>query len=271
MRRFTIMLLALLVTVGILPMSVTAADELDSDWLDTSKLNKGTIGIRYDAPSDKITKVIISKGGSSYTYDLDKAKESQPLWLPLQMGNGVYSIAILENVKSNKYRSISAKTITVKVSNATDLYLNSIQNVNWMDATKAVAKAKELTRGSKTEEEKVKAIYQYIIGNVKYDNALAGKVTLAYIPDIDNTLTTGKGICYGYASLFAAMLRSSGVPTKLVMGTTTMVAVYHAWNEVYLNGKWMVVDTTVDAALKKAGKTYSFEKLTKNYKAEKTY
>ncbi|MOA21793.1 Transglutaminase-like superfamily protein [compost metagenome] len=43
------------------------------------------------------------------------------------------------------------------------------------------------------------------------------------------------------------MLRSLDVPAKLVMGTTEYVTTYHAWNEVYLNGSWVIIDTTVDS------------------------
>ena len=52
-----------------------------------------------------------------------------------------------------------------------------------------------------------------------------------YLPDVDEILASGKGICFDYASLMAAMLRSQNIPTKLVVGYTGYV--YHAWINVY--------------------------------------
>ncbi len=44
------------------------------------------------------------------------------------------------------------------------------------------------------------------------------------------------------------MLRSIDIPTKLVMGYKNDIEKYHAWNEVYLDGKWINLDTTYDSA-----------------------
>ena len=46
-------------------------------------------------------------------------------------------------------------------------------------------------------------------------------------------MKTGKGICFDYASLMAALLRSQGIPTKLVVGYSGDA--YHAWISVYLD------------------------------------
>ena len=45
------------------------------------------------------------------------------------------------------------------------------------------------------------------------------------------------------------MQRSQGLPTKLVKGYAKGVDGYHAWNEVLIGGKWVVVDSTFDAAM----------------------
>jgi hypothetical protein len=53
------------------------------------------------------------------------------------------------------------------------------------------------------------------------------------VPDPDKTLADGKGICFSYASLAAAMLRSQGVPTKIIFGYVSPNDLYHAWNMFY--------------------------------------
>ena len=55
-----------------------------------------------------------------------------------------------------------------------------------------------------------------------------------------------KGICYDLASLFAAMCRSQGVPCKLTNGYVGNV--YHAWDQVYVNGAWQNIDPTYAVA-----------------------
>lgn len=55
------------------------------------------------------------------------------------------------------------------------------------------------------------------------------------------------------------------------MGKSTFVQEYHAWNEVYLNNKWVVIDTTVDAGLLKSKKTVNMVKKASDYKAELEY
>ncbi|MNC50185.1 Transglutaminase-like superfamily protein [compost metagenome] len=166
---------------------------------------------------------------------------------------------------------ISSENVELNLSNANVVYLSSVQNVKWSFSDKSVLKAKQLTQGLTTDEAKVKAIYNYIVANVKYDNLLAATVTQDYIPKSDTTLLTKKGICYDYASLFATMLRSEGIPTKLVMGNTSYVSTYHAWNEVLLNGKWVTIDTTVDAGLAKSSKETALIKVPSKYSAAKFY
>ncbi len=265
------LLLTIFILIASVPTLAVASTGSNKATLDTSGLAKGTIGIRLANKTVVDTKAKISKGGASYTYTLTASTDGQTVWLPLQMGNGQYEIAVLEHVADKKYRVSLAEKINVTVKNTPDVFLNSTQAIDWKDADKALAKAKELTEGAATDEQKAKAIYEYIIRNVSYDKELARKVTTDYVPDIDGTLKSGKAICYGYATLYAAMLRSEGIPAKLAMGTTNLVDEYHAWNEVYLGGKWVIVDTTVDAGLSKGDKKVSFGKKASDYAASKYY
>jgi len=66
------------------------------------------------------------------------------------------------------------------------------------------------------------------------------------LPDALATLHGRKGDCNEHAALFAALARSSGIPTRLAAGVTLHQGqfYYHAWNEVCLNGQWINLDTT---------------------------
>ncbi|MFF2634397.1 transglutaminase domain-containing protein, partial [Microbacterium sp. NPDC058021] len=67
------------------------------------------------------------------------------------------------------------------------------------------------------------------------------------------------------------MMRSLDIPTKLVMGDSAYVDEYHAWNEVFLNGKWVIIDTTVDSGLKQGNKATIFLKDASKYTKAKQY
>ncbi|WP_151737937.1 transglutaminase-like domain-containing protein [Paenibacillus tengchongensis] len=267
MKKFYLMLATLFIVVTSSLQAGTA--HAATDWLNTSKLGQGIVSVSYEVPKDKRIKVMITKGDSSYTYNLFASKKTESF--PLQQGNGAYKVSVLENTGGNKYKLVTSETVNLSMNNANDVYLSSVQNVSWSSSDKAVSKADQLTKGLTTDKAKVEAIYNYIVSNIKYDYTLAANVASDYIPNNNTTLATKKGICYDYASLFATMLRSEGIPTKLVMGNTSYVNTYHAWNEVLLDGKWVTIDTTVDAGLGKGGKTASYAKVASKYTAAKYY
>ncbi|WP_229522179.1 transglutaminase-like domain-containing protein [Paenibacillus monticola] len=269
LKKFYLMLLTIFVMATSVQLTSAQAAGIETGWLNTSQLNQGIIGVQYDVPKDKRIKLMITKGSSSYTYNLYASGQTEIF--PLQQGNGSYKVSVLENTTGNKYKALYSEVVDLSLNDANAVYLSSVQNVKWSSSNKAILKAKQLTLGKSTDQEKVKAIYNYIVANVQYDYSLASSVTTDYIPNIDNTLASKKGICYDYSSLFAAMLRSVDVPAKLVMGNSTYVTQYHAWNEVLLNGKWVTIDTTVDAGLVKSNKAVELIKNSSKYTAVKYY
>ena len=58
-------------------------------------------------------------------------------------------------------------------------------------------------------------------------------------------IPSGGGAYTDYASLSAAMLRSMGIPTKLVTGYVGADELYHAWIMVYIDGTWQEAQFTV--------------------------
>jgi transglutaminase-like putative cysteine protease len=90
-------------------------------------------------------------------------------------------------------------------------------------------------------------VYDYVCAHIKYDKHKAETVKSGYLPDPDETLATGKGICFDYASLTAAMLRSQGIPVKVIFGHVSPDNLYHAWNMFYTEEEgWVTVEFKVD-------------------------
>ncbi len=69
---------------------------------------------------------------------------------------------------------------------------------------------------------------------------------VAGIPSALEVLDTRTGDCNEHSTLFAAMARSAGIPTRMVVGLVYKDGRfgYHAWNEILGADGWVSVDTT---------------------------
>lgn len=258
--------LILLFSIFMLILSSALYVYASEDYIDKSKIDSGIIMINYQ--STKTIAVRVSKDNISYDYIL----ESQA-GIPLQLGNGEYTILILSNIEGNKYKQVHKEKITLNLSDSNQVYLQSIQMINFDDNMETVKLAKKLTENATTEMEKVKLIYDYIVENISYDTAKTGNMPANYLPKVDETLSSKNGVCYDYSALFAAMLRSIGIPTKLMMGYKNDIEVYHAWNQIYLSDKdeWVNIDTTYGAGYKSEKLKTSMIRDSSEYKIEKQY
>lgn len=166
------------------------------------------------------------------------------LGIPLQMGDGAYTINVYGQISGTSYYSAMAHTFNVELASSLKPYTASSIMVNFSTGSACVSQAGTLCSGLTTIDSKVLAVYNWIAANISYDtdlaNAITGGQVTVYIPDPDKTFNSRKGICFDYASLMCAMLRSQGIPTRLAVGMVPQG--YHAWNEVYFKGTgWVVV------------------------------
>ena len=266
MKRTLALILGLML---IMTHVVYAKDQCNIPKIDTSKINKGVVSIQYNNKSHKKEKVIIEKDNSRYIYTLHKSKEIENF--PLQMGRGSYRVAVLENVEGNKYKPITSKTFQASLKDENQVFLQSVQGIEWNESMDAIIMAGNLTDGLINDEEKVKAIYEYIVSNIKYDFTKKNKITSDYLPQIDEIYQEGGGICYDFSSIMAGMLRSVGIPAKLIKGYSKNATSYHSWNEVYINDNWIVIDASYDSQMKTHNKNYSMIKSPALYEKKYEY
>ena len=216
-------------------------------YFDETDASKGIIHVTYLSDSTAKIKVMIEKDTKKYTYDVNAKGIVESF--PLQLGDGSYKVSLLQNTTGNSYRLISSTTIAVKITDPNSVYLGSIQNINWTVDSAAVKKAVDLTKGTTDLYKKAQILWSYMAKNNTYDYTKLAKLPTSYVPIIDATLKDKTGICYDFSSLYAAMLRSQGIPAKLVKGYAPNYAQgYHAWNEAYdsVAKKWVVIDSTYD-------------------------
>lgn len=139
-----------------------------------------------------------------------------------------------------------------------DVSLVNGQATLWDTAT--VELADGICADCDTDEEKVKAIYNWIIHNFEYDYEC--EPVIQYF-DVRKTLETRKGICYDFSHLFASLCRSQNIPCYVVDGDKRdNINYHHTWNRVYLGGSWWDVDTSFDSIqTKKQGQLYGFREI----------
>lgn len=98
--------------------------------------------------------------------------------------------------------------------------------------------ANKITGSYLNELDEAKAIYKWIIENIEYD--------LKASPDKPRTakevLSAKKGDCDEISYLFAALSRAAGIHAKI--GSGKIDEDLHAWNELRVNGKWIIADAT---------------------------
>ena len=149
-----------------------------------------------------------------------------------------------------------------------DISLTNGQATLW--DTKTVELADEICANCNTDEEKVKAIYNWMIHTFEYDYEC--EPIVQYF-NVRKTLSTREGICYDFSHLFAALCRSQNIPCYVVDGDKRDNHNYHhTWNRVYFDGSWWNMDITFDTVqTKKQGELYGFSKIDASYNFEDVY
>ena len=166
--------------------------------------------------------------------------DGTPIVYPLAFGDGAYTFRIMLNTQGNNYVELYSTTASVSLESEFAPFVMPNVYCDFNEESSCVKKARELVANSTNEAEALEAICTWIVDNVSYDDAKAEQLKSAagYVPNPDETLAIGTGICFDYASLGAAMLRSQGIPTKIVTGYVSPGNIYHAWIMVYIDGTW---------------------------------
>lgn len=160
------------------------------------------------------------------------------------------------SVVAKTYRSLALwDDATKKVTIYDGKYLTPSHNVQ-SDDQEIVDLANKITKGLDSDMEKSRAIHDWIVDNIHYDLA-------SYNTDALEVLQEKSGVCEGYSTLNAALHRAVGLEAKVVHGLAftqqTDSWEGHAWNEVYLDNRWVIEDVTWDDVFRKIDKYKYFD------------
>lgn len=206
--------------------------------IDASNTSQGYVMVKYNGTNEKVKLQITCPDQSCYTYLISDRGAYDTF--PLTAGNGSYALQVLENVAGDTYTVSLAQSINVSIEDEFLPFLYPNQYVNFHTDSKAVSKGRDLAKDTYSDLDVVQNIYNYVIKNISYDTEKAQNVSYGYVPDVDDTLSSKKGICFDYAALMTSMLRSQNIPTKLEVGYSGDA--YHAWISTYIDDKGWVDD-----------------------------
>ena len=214
--------------------------------LDWSRAEDGYMMAYFSGETDRKLKVRIQGTSTTYTYNLAPGEWTA---FPLSDGEGLYRAAVYQNTTGNKYATLLTAEFEVELKDEFAPFLRPNQYVDYAAAPETVAMGASLCDGKAHPLEKVAAVYDFVVNQLRYDEEKAATVKSGYLPVLDQVLAEKKGICFDYAALMTAMLRSQQVPCKLVVGYAG--SVYHAWISV-----WTEDEGWIDAVVHFDGKSW---------------
>ena len=210
--------------------------------LDTSNTGQGYLtAISEDNGTVKNIQLTF-EDGIVYSYFVRSGEKAV---LPFTSGSGTYQVVCYEQVNGSQYAALYAQALEVTLENEFLPFLYPNQYVNFTPDSQASKLALSQLSDNATEHESIDFVFQYVTSHITYDDEKAATVETGYLPDVDETLSSGKGICFDYAALMTAMLRSRDIPCKLQIGYAGDIK--HAWIDVYIRGKgWVEHAITYD-------------------------
>lgn len=149
----------------------------------------------------------------------------------------------------NKSIEYSKQTFTSVISkNQKELFMMPYMSVNEYKIVKDFAV--DLVKSCKSEKEKARKIYEWIVNNINYD-------TNAYSQSVYLTFQNKKAVCFGYSSLLHDMLSAVGIMSSYVSGYTSYTALpysdifnhvnnnnSHSWIYAFVNNEVLIMDAT---------------------------
>ncbi|MFY0686200.1 MAG: transglutaminase domain-containing protein [Cyclobacteriaceae bacterium] len=239
--------------------------------------NKSWFTVPVKNASNDLLGVIETADEFEFTYEVElpELTGKSDLWLPLAQSDAFQDIEILSIEAPGKQQNITEETNGNSI-----LYLSldkqhSNEKINikyWVKRKEKSAYAAEETdfqpylaaapllpvgdrfglianeaineRQANTPLTKARALYDYIIDNMRY-----AKEGTYGTGDANYACDAKSGNCTEFHSFFISLARSAGIPARFAVGAAIPSARndggvdgYHCWAEFYAEGKWWPVD-----------------------------
>ncbi|MGK7390827.1 MAG: transglutaminase-like domain-containing protein [Candidatus Cyclobacteriaceae bacterium M2_1C_046] len=168
----------------------------------------------------------------------DKEFGNTILYLELNPAHSGQSIELIYNVKRKEKGPYKEPNINP------EMYLGSSNLIPVGGRFTSISDEVFLGKQGDSELMKARALYDYIIDNMKYR-----KAGLYGTGDANYACDSRSGNCTEFHSFFISLARSAGIPARFAIGAAIPserneggVNGYHCWAEFYAEGKWWPVD-----------------------------
>ena len=208
--------------------------------VDASHTDEGYFMAATTSTKKKKYKLRVVKGDTTLTYDLTSGDDLKVF--PLQLGDGTYKVSLYENVSGKSYSQAGAVSLKVSLKDPDSPFLYPNQYVSYTADSPAVKAANELCRDKSSAKQIYDAVCGYMKTSLAYDFVKAATVKAGVLPDVDGCFEKRMGICQDLSAIMVCMLRSQGVPAKLMIGYADKF--YHAWVVAIVDGEEQFFDPT---------------------------
>lgn len=221
--------------------------------IDSSHVHDGYVVVSCSGSEEsyeKKVKAIVTETSSGRVQQYVLPSSGNPVVLPLPLGSAEYSVSIYRQVSGERYCELASEKLHADMQGEGVPFSSSNVYCSYdEDDRELVELSLGIVEGCETEREAVSALYGWVTENIAYDAGKAGRLsgTSGYVPSPSKALSDRQGICFDYSSLFAAMCRICGISCRVVTGHVEPSGLYHAWNEVLMDGEWERLDPTFDA------------------------
>lgn len=246
------------------------------DWMDKYGLDVyGVDCDQYSIPnwvwaniasqSATLPVICIVKDGSASCFT---AKDSmRSIQKQLQEYLGVYDGS---EIDFNRLNSETFNSYSSHAATAATKYCTSVAEI----PVEIRTEVENIVQNASSNRDRLKVIYDWIATNIYYNYGMLNGTVQRRTSALE-TYRSKNSVCAGYANLTAAMCNAAGIPCRVVTGFATGVdtestvedvwRIYgsylksgdldsfaaaigpyenHAWNEAYIDGKWVILDTT---------------------------
>ncbi|MEW6182472.1 MAG: stalk domain-containing protein [Bacillota bacterium] len=170
------------------------------------------------------------------------------VWLPF--GPGEYTVTVC----SPPHNSTLSGLLGFKARNTGKEDVSNLAPIDWMDwdHPDILALAGELKRENPMET--AAAIHDWVARNIEYDleqYKLIASNQGDFSPERASAILRARsGVCEHFSRLLAALCRADEIPATIVRGWVRRrdgSEEKHAWNKVFVDGRWVAIDATWDA------------------------
>ena len=193
-----------------------------------------------------------------FFYKINSDRFNRKIYLPF--GPGKYEVTVYISDENTPTTNLYPYYCEYKVVNkdTRDMKYLLPSGLVESDSEEIINLAGEITKDAKNDMERIKLIHKWVATNIAYDTEAYFSGNSGNYSALE-TLHGKKAVCNGYARLTAALCRAVGIRTKIISGVSIHANMgetwddadttrsNHAWNEVFVDGRWVVMDTTWDA------------------------